>query len=578
MKLPMNNVLKAVASIFVDNPLRAQGPDLAHWEKWFDPTKASERIDFVIQKITEGTTWVDPLINDIWRGVRQVGVRGAYHYQRSGLSWEAQARHFLFVAGKFDYHFHALDMEEINNTINDAYFSDARRIIDHWRNAVPSKKAILYTNWSLYIKFYAAIVRLYPDGREWLDGLDFWYAWPSRFLNEPILPSVRKTWTFWQKSWVGSAAEWGTGSNTDVNYFNGTQADLAKWASVTFEPTPTPEPPPLPPPIIVEPEPLPETWRATVTVNDLNIRKYPVVIDGTKTGHQVDNGETFVGRLWVGNGYVWMLIDQAIRTELIGKWVAVRTEGWPASGDQFIRLERVPAGEIPTVPVPYRPLYQVLFDWQRSDFTGTITRPNMPCVFRLGELENSNNGHYTQLTAAWQFFLADLIAMSVYGRAYGSLSRVEKVYIAKRTTAIYSDDRFITNNKGMDVYRNYLLDERMEKELPAIYTLVCGGASLAGEIVTNSRGAPMLKVEHFDGTKPPPPIDSIDWRNDPRVFFANSITGTRKEDGYAVYRFPQLAGRDVPIPIVASRDVYFPLAFTRLLADGKKGYPYYPVV
>ena len=239
-------------------------------------------------------------------------------------------------------------------------------------------------------------------------------------------------------------------------------------------------------------------------------------------------------------------------------------------------LTYVPEPVIGLPPPVSRPLYFVLRDWERADFTGTITRPNLPMVFRCGELDNSSNGHYSDLNSEWQFFLMDLLSLSYYGKPHTKLTKLERAYMAKRTTAVYASARAFSNNKGLDLFRNYLLGERLTEGLPSIYTLVCGGASLAGEKKINTKGVSMLKVDYFDGNGSPPPIETININTDPRIFFATTITSTIKNEGYAVYRFPNLDGKDVPIPIIASQPIYYPLAYTKLLIDGKKGYPYYP--
>jgi hypothetical protein len=223
-----------------------------------------------------------------------------------------------------------------------------------------------------------------------------------------------------------------------------------------------------------------------------------------------------------------------------------------------------------------RPLYYVLRDWERTDFEGYIKRPNLPCVFRCGELVNNTYGHYSQLDADWQFFLMDLLCLSYFGKPRKELTKVERDWMAKRTTAVYAGGRAFANNKGLDQFRNYLTGERMTAGLPAIYTLVCGGASVTGTKVINAKGVPMLKVDHFDHAAGPPPIESIDIRTDPRIFFATTITGTKKGDGYAVYRFPQLEGKDVPIPLIAMTDIYYPMNDLRAVTGTVKPSPYWP--
>ena len=210
--------------------------------------------------------------------------------------------------------------------------------------------------------------------------------------------------------------------------------------------------------------------------------------------------------------------------------------------------------------------YFVKRDWERDDYKGVITRPGMPMVFRMGELEDPRNGHYTRLTEEWQFFWFDLCSNIVYMRYHEELNRDEFLYLAKRVTALGSDDRAFTNEHGMNSFRNYLTGENPTAELPAIYTLVCGGASINGEVIGD-----MLKVDHFDGTQSPPNVHEIDPFTDPRVFFAVTVHA-----GPRVFHFPQLGGLDVPVPIIASRDIYYPLKDLVRYEDAYKRVPYYP--
>lgn len=235
---------------------RAQGIDVSRYNKFFDPRQASQRIDFAIQKITESTAYTDLLINEIWQGVKQIPVRGAYHYGRSGMSWKAQADHFLNTAAKYDYHFHAYDLEGLNNVYSDTFFADVRRTLDYWKDQT-GRPNVLYTNGSTYESFAAAIKRLYHDAQAWLDALEFWYSWPSLTAPAPILPAGRSTWTFWQYRWDGPLGEWGNGIPCDVNWYNGTVEELHTWAGVMSPPTE---------------EPMPYRYKATSIYDNLRLR------------------------------------------------------------------------------------------------------------------------------------------------------------------------------------------------------------------------------------------------------------------------------------------------------------------
>ena len=209
-----------------------EGVDVSRWNVFFDPELSQHQIDFAFQKLTEGTTWIDPKVEEIWTGVAKVPVRGGYHYIRSGQSWTAQVGHFLSVFNRHDYHVAIVDLESNNgdNVLNDTLYSDTRRWIDVVRSQT-GKRVILYTNGSIWTLFQSAIKRLYNDGAEWLAGLDFWYAWPSLTATEPPI-----TCTVWQYRWDGK--NYGVAANCDVNRFMGTLEQLHAWAGVTPPPPP----------------------------------------------------------------------------------------------------------------------------------------------------------------------------------------------------------------------------------------------------------------------------------------------------------------------------------------------------
>lgn len=204
----------------------AIGNDVSRYNITFNPSLASGPIDFSIQKATEGTTYVDLKYEEIWQGVSQVGIRGAYHYQRSGMSWEAQATHFLNISSQHDYHFSVLDVEEYGNIYNDTFFADTRRILDRWRNA--GRFVVLYTNINGYNLLYSAMSRLYgTSGITLLNSVPLWLSYPNELPGHPVTPTTRPNWWMHQYTYKGLPARWGTGGTAvDENVFNGTVNDL----------------------------------------------------------------------------------------------------------------------------------------------------------------------------------------------------------------------------------------------------------------------------------------------------------------------------------------------------------------
>lgn len=222
---------------------RAIGADLSRYNISFDPTKATGPINFCFQKATEGYTYVDLEYDNLWQGVQQIPIRGAYCYQRSGLSWIAQADHFLETAARHSYHMHALDLEQYSNTYNDTFFVDARRILEYWReqsNALP----ILYTNGSTYEEMHLALNRVYgPAGGAWLDSVPLWLSSPAT-AGAPFMPRYRtKGWDVHQYTFTGLPSRWGTGgTRVDENVFDGTVEEMRAWLGLgSLPPTDPPE-------------------------------------------------------------------------------------------------------------------------------------------------------------------------------------------------------------------------------------------------------------------------------------------------------------------------------------------------
>jgi GH25 family lysozyme M1 (1,4-beta-N-acetylmuramidase) len=308
-----------------------EGVDISRWNVYFTPETSAHKIDFAFQKLTEGVSWIDPKVDELWNGVKQIAVRGGYHYMRSGQSWAAQVNNFLSVFNTHDYHVAIADLESNNgdNVVNDTLFADTRRWIDGVRLAT-KKKVVLYTNLSTYTLFAAGIKRLYPDGQTWLANLDFWIAYPSLTATEPPLPSGR-TWTLWQYRWDGKG--YGT-DKVDVNRFNGSLQQLYTWAGVTGEPEPPPEPT--------------GNYKGTVTATRLNFRPAPNT--NNSPYYSMPSG-TKVEADSVVNGW-WHII------KVNGQTVQQETYAYEGDAQGYIKTD-----ESPGIPPPDEsPAYLIGYD------------------------------------------------------------------------------------------------------------------------------------------------------------------------------------------------------------------------
>jgi GH25 family lysozyme M1 (1,4-beta-N-acetylmuramidase) len=241
---------------------RAHGVDLSRWDVSFDPAKATGVIDFAIMKACEGT-FRDSKFAEIWAGVQKVPIRGAYHYLRSGMSWQTQADFFLSVVNGFDFHLYALDFEATGNTMGAPLASAAHSWIEYVASKT-GKMVILYTNSSHYD------ADLFPYG-DWMKDHPLWVAqyWKDPTPDkDPNLPKKRKPgdWSIYQYAseinFPGHAKEYGTPVNSiDLNVFNGTVADMRAWLKLSELP-PTPPPVPVPPTPTPQPVPTPVDEKA----------------------------------------------------------------------------------------------------------------------------------------------------------------------------------------------------------------------------------------------------------------------------------------------------------------------------
>lgn len=476
---PSNFLYSVLPSVLLETNLnRAQGVDLSHHSGWYDPTKATKKADFAITKATEGYNWIDPALKEIWNGMLNIEIRGLYHYQRSGMSWSAQVTHFLRTVEPFDYHLVALDVESINNTVNATFIQDTYRILNYLEQNSEAK-VVLYTNPNLFQNYIYPIWVQYfgEEGRQKAMTIPLWIAqyWNTRSPDKnPGMPTQRQSWNIYQWTDRGIGSDWGTQElGVDLNVFNGSVESMRSWLGLS-EPAPNPDPipEPVPDPILVEPETENELWKATIITNSrLYARSYPQVLSETKTGDYGYTGQTFKGKLWSGNGYVWIKVLD-LESALFGHWLAVRSlEG----SQKFIKLEKVAFAE----PRPASTYWLVKQDKELGD----IWRPNLPQVHPLFIEPKETKGTHFSPMEAWMQRLAIKMnpdmPLSVLSHGYWT-------------------HEWITNDHGFNhpdqPKANYILNQDLTKEFPKAESLTSGGSLLKAVSI----GDGWLKVETLD--------------------------------------------------------------------------------
>jgi len=211
----------------------------------------------------------------------------------------------------------------------------------------------------------------------------------------------------------------------------------------------------------------------------------------------------------------------------------------------------------------YRPVKQY-YRIKQDDELDDYERPSdgelrgKPAVFRLEE------HHYTHITEGLQWLWFNLnrnpkFTDQKHRQAWLAYTESSKAFC--NSGGIYDQDndqylaRDYINNKGMDL------------KLPKIATLVCANNVLCGvEMTLTERQGPLvagtrvLKVETIRE-----PITGLSYETHPHlVHKACTIMDTPGPNGLRkINPFPEFGGRntgvDVFVPVISSRDVYYPL-------------------
>lgn len=220
---------------------RAHGLDISKYDLYFHPDVATAQLDFVIQRVSYRLTRDEGFANLI-DGVMQIPIRGGYHYLNTDTAWKLQADKYLSYVSGLPYHFHACDFEGAFNVLSLDYAYWAWQWI-HYVQDRTGKPVFLYTSPSLYSRW------IFPSqarfGINW-NTVPLWTAqwfWTPNANGTPSTPTGRTApWKLWQYTDKGNGPLFGVSRPTacDLNVFNGTRADMARYLNITVPPRETP--------------------------------------------------------------------------------------------------------------------------------------------------------------------------------------------------------------------------------------------------------------------------------------------------------------------------------------------------
>ena len=180
---------------------------------------------FAIIKATEATDYVNPYFDSDTRQARANGlVVGAYHYARPALPMSTanqQARHYVRITGKqraFRTLPPVLDIETTGGLTPDQVAVWSQRWLDEVQ-ALTGRTPMIYS--------YDSFLKTSLGRIEHFAGYPLWLA-RYRTTPPPDLPGAWSKWDLWQHTSKGAVP--GITGNVDLNWFNGSRADLLRLA------------------------------------------------------------------------------------------------------------------------------------------------------------------------------------------------------------------------------------------------------------------------------------------------------------------------------------------------------------
>ena len=211
------------------------GIDVSHYQEAIDwPKVKASGVRFAIIKASEGTGMIDPMFEENFRGAVDAGiVPGTYHFFLPTLDALQQAQHYWGVikeiVGSHACLPPAIDLETAGAT--KAAMNTAVRSFMQEMKHQDGRSGLLYTSpgfWNTYLPAPVLTYnRLRPADVEWAIEYPLWLAHYTTGWASQVYPWAG--WTFWQYSSAGKIA--GVPSRVDLNFFNGSEADLAALAA-----------------------------------------------------------------------------------------------------------------------------------------------------------------------------------------------------------------------------------------------------------------------------------------------------------------------------------------------------------
>jgi lysozyme len=203
--------------------------DISHWQDKVDFAAIKKAgVVGVIAKCTEGTSYIDPTYEDRMNAAIEAGLCwGAYHFLKHGdiaaqMEW-FDRNHDLSQGSRI-----AIDYEDSPCTLG-----DLQQALEALSKIDGTQQICVYAGGLL--KGQIDPNKVYP----WLEPYPLWLAqYTSGKISWPT--NVWPTWTLWQFSDKGTVP--GVSGACDVNAFNGTPENCARWFGPAMPPQPGPAP------------------------------------------------------------------------------------------------------------------------------------------------------------------------------------------------------------------------------------------------------------------------------------------------------------------------------------------------